>query len=854
MATNNTPMMAQYLSLKKKHQAEILFFRLGDFYEMFYEDATLVSQELGLALTARVGAPMCGVPYHAAESYIAKLIKKGYKIAICEQVEDAKQTKGIVKREVIKVITPGTVLNETVLAEKESNFLALLAEADGVLSLAATDIATGEFIWTECKGKERVAAICDELYHLMPAELIIAGEMENLARLNFFVKNRVTGCSFTKLDLDYAEKSRALKLPQAYFAPAELPESPSSLAAVGLLLYYVQYAFKNHLSHLNKLTKHTAQNYLVLDASTLRNLEITRNMRDGSKRGTLFAVLDFTKTAMGRRLLKTSLEYPLRDKLKIERRQDAVAELLAKSAARENIGEIFKNIADFERIMTKIDVGTANARDLLALKNSLAQLPQLKNELKHLQAELLAGMALNEHEETVSAIEEAIAAEPPLSVRDGNMIKDGYDSELDELRWLLKDSKKWVQNLENSEREKTGVRSLKIGFNKVFGYYLEVTNANKGAVPASYVRKQTLANAERYITPELKEFETKILGAEEKIVNIEYQLFLNLRDSVKSQIKEIQKTARQIARLDVLRSLSEAAARYNYVRPLLNTEGSLEIKDGRHPVVERLLTEEMFVPNDTFLNNSDHQIMIITGPNMAGKSTYMRQVALLAIMAQMGSFIPAREASLALVDRVFTRVGASDDLASGQSTFMVEMNEVAQIIKYATKESLIILDEIGRGTSTFDGMSIARSVVEYLKNKIGAKTLFATHYHELTDLAEGFEEIKNYSVAVKERGDDVIFLRRIVPGGADKSYGIHVAQLAGLPTEIIDTAKQILKGLEEVKGELPSLRPVAKQSSAKPPSAIAPELLTPDVMTTLPLEAINILSRLKEKALLERGE
>ncbi|HWR09611.1 DNA mismatch repair protein MutS [Sporomusa sp.] len=867
MAISYTPMLEQYREVKSRHSSEILFFRLGDFYEMFFEDAEIASRELEITLTSREGGqstrvPMCGVPYHAADNYIAKLINKGYKVAICEQVEDPKQAKGIVRREVVKIITPGTILAETSLPDKANNYLALLYEEADELCLAAADISTGEFVWAIFSGNSRANTVCDQLYRLLPAELVLASKLEGFSSISSFLEQRVSACAITTLT--NADLTLVSELPEKHFGGEELPDSPAAQTAIGYLLYYLHYTLKSDLSHINKLARVNTQDYLLLDASTLRNLEITRNMRDGGRKGTLLAVLDFTKTAMGSRLLKKWLEFPLLNPISITKRQDAIADLLDKRAVLEELKELLGDIYDFERILTRIEVGSANARDLTALRTSLSVLPEIKTKLQVCQSDQLAGigMAIRSHVDVANMIATAIADNPPFGVRDGGIIRAGYDLELDELRNIARDSKQWIQDLELREREATGIKSLKIGYNKVFGYYIEITHANTGAVPANYIRKQTLVNAERYIMPELKDFETKVLGAQEKIVNIEYQLFTGIRDYIKERISEIQQTARQVAHLDVIMSLSDAAVRYSYTRPNLNQNKELVIKDGRHPVVERLLTGEMFVPNDTELNHRDSEIMIITGPNMAGKSTYMRQVALLTIMAQTGSFIPAREASISPVDRIFTRVGASDDLATGQSTFMVEMTEAAQIIKFATGNSLIILDEIGRGTSTFDGMSIARAVVEYIKDKVKAKTLFATHYHELTELAEYSKVIKNYSVAVKERGNDIVFLRRIIPGGADKSYGIHVAQLAGLPKRIIERAQQVLLELEQCKGstdripspvKLPGNKHNAVATVSLFSSSIADELLAIDVMTLTPLEALNTLYKLQNKAREESG-
>lgn len=864
MTVNYTPMMEQYRDVKRRHPDSILFFRLGDFYEMFFEDAELASRELEITLTGRNAGvservPMCGVPYHAADNYIARLINKGYRVAICEQVEDPKAAKGIVRREVIKVITPGTVLSDTMLADKGNNFLVLLQDT---VYMAAADVSTAECLWAEFTGPHRVGELCDQLFRLAPAEIVLAGKVGALAEIQEFTAVRLPRCTYTSQVVD--DYAAIAALPGRHFAAEELPAAAGAVLSLAMLLLYLYQTVKSDLSHLSRLSKYDAREHLALDASTLRNLEVTANMRDGSRTGTLLAVLDHTKTAMGGRLLKKWLEYPLLSPAAILARQDAVEELAAKPQVRQELQQALAEIYDFERILTRIEVGTANARDLVALKASLAVLPAIKASLAPCGAKRLAAssLALATHSDVHDLITAAIVDSPPLAVREGGMIRAGYDLELDELRALASDSRRFVQDLEAREREASGIKSLKVGYNKVFGYYIEITNANAANVPAAYTRKQTLANAERYITPELKEFEIKILGAQEKIVAIEYHLFSQVREYVKERIREIQQTARLVAELDVLASLAEAAARGGYVRPALNTAREIVIRDGRHPVVEKLLKRELFVPNDTALNHRDCEIMIITGPNMAGKSTYMRQVALLVLLTQIGSFIPAREASVCPVDRIFTRVGASDDLATGQSTFMVEMNEVAHILRHATADSLIILDEIGRGTSTFDGMSIARAVIEYVKDRIRAKTLFATHYHELTELEDTGRRIRNYSVAVKERGNDVVFLRRIVPGGADKSYGIHVAQLAGLPKKIVERAQDILAELEQgqrhvraANGEAAATAAAATEGqSSLFASSLADELAALDVMTITPLEALNILYKLQTQAKQEAGK
>ena len=867
-----TPMMQQYLETKNHHPDEILFFRLGDFYEMFFDDAKLVSRELGLTLTSRSGnkdkAPMCGIPYHAAETYINKLINKGYKVAIAEQIGDPK-AKGLTKREVIKIITPGTVLTESSLHDAQNNYIALIYEKHEQIVLAGADVSTGECFYGVYQGPDRQQMLYDELYRLMMPELLVVGELSFREALDEFVELRLAHCAFTAIGhISRAVDDRIIQ----HFDADNRPEAPEAKEAVATLLDYLHETVKTDLTHLNRLTYLDASENLVVDTYTLRNLEITRNLRDGGKKDTLLDVLDFTQTAMGSRLLKKWLEYPLLNIGKINHRLDAVGELVENFALRGDLRDGCKEIYDFERLLTRIEVGTANARDLISLKVSLMCLPHIKERMAAAHAGLLRNCyeKIGLYDEVVDLLQRSIVDEPGISLREGGIIKSGYNEELDEYRRISHDSKSMLQEIEEREKEETGIKSLKIGYNKVFGYYIEVRHSGTDLVPDRYIRKQTLANAERYITEELKEFETKILGAQEKIVNIEYNLFTEVREIIKTKLSSIQQTAHEIAVVDVLSSLAEAASTYNYTRPRLTNNGEIDIKDGRHPLVERILTRDLFVPNDTRLNHTDCEVMLITGPNMAGKSTYMRQAALLTLMAQIGSFIPAREASISPVDRIFTRIGASDDLVSGQSTFMVEMNEVAQILKYATKNSLVILDEIGRGTSTFDGMSIARAVIEHMREKVHAKTLFATHYHELTDLED--ELIKNFCVAVKERGTQVVFLRRIIAGSADKSYGIHVARLAGLPKAVTERAQKILDALEtehaeeaahmtEVREDTPGLQPVrAAKTGTKAAddfmgslfsSTLSDELLSMDVMTMTPLEAINALYRLQQQA---RGE
>lgn len=876
-----TPMQKQYMEIKEQHPNEILFFRLGDFYEMFFEDAVTVSRELGLTLTSRSGDmeknPMCGVPYHAVDSYLVKLVSKGYRVAIAEQIGDPK-AKGLTQREVVKVVTPGTILEESALKSAQNNYIALVSESDDTLVLAGADISTGECFYGIYTGSDRLQGICDELYRLGVPEILVLGDLSCRRELEKFVRLRLEHCIFTNLP---EPAGNIDDLIIQHFDISNRPEKGAAEVAVASLLWYLHETVMTDLSHLSELTKLDYAENLVVDTYTLRNLEITRNLRDGGRKGTLFSVLDFTHTAMGTRLLRKWLEYPLMNIGEINKRLDAVEELKDKLILRQNLQESCKSIYDFERLLTRIEVGSANARDMVALRSSLQALPAIRANLSDTEATLLKSCEKNIHlyDDLAELLEKAIVDDPGLTIRDGGIIKDGYNEELDEYRRISHNSKQLLQEMEEREKEDTGIRYLKIGYNKVFGYYIEVRNSEAGKVPDGYIRKQTLANAERYITQELKEFENRILGAQEKIVAIEYNLFIEIREQIKAHLGDIQTTARNIAVLDVLTSLSQAADSYSYVRPCLVPKGQVNIKEGRHPLVERILQRELFVPNNTCLNHNDCEIMLITGPNMAGKSTYMRQTALLVLMAQMGSFIPAKEAVISPVDRIFTRIGASDDLISGQSTFMVEMNEVAQILKYATKDSLVILDEIGRGTSTFDGMSIARAVIEHIEKKIHAMTLFATHYHELTDLEN--DKIKNYCIAVKEKGGDITFLRRIIQGAADKSYGIHVARLAGLPASVTARAEKILAGLEknslsrkeDAAGDTAATETIDIDTAcvAKAPSgrenksskgsgmgslfgsSLSEDLLKMDVMTMTPLEAINELYRLQQQAREEAG-
>ena len=860
-------MIEQYREIKRTQPDAILFFRLGDFYEMFFEDAELAARELEITLTSReagknVRVPMCGVPYHAANNYIARLIAKGFSVAICEQVEDPKLAKGIVKRELIKVITPGTITAEALLPGAANNFLVVLREEAEGVGLAACDSSTGECLWTAMQAKEatnKVNEVCDFVYHLMPAEILVIGRYSGYDELAAFVENRISRCSLKTWPVEDFNAIDAL--PAEFFGEESIPDFAAAKLAVGCLLLYLKQTIRSDLSHISRLTHYRPQDFLAMDAATLRNLEISRNLRDGSSKNTLLSVVDYTKTAMGARTLRRWLEYPLVNPHQIEMRLEAVEELVAQLPLRKSISALLSNVYDLERILARVETGSSNGRDLVALKNSLKILPELKQALRSCHSRLLAeaASALKTHYEVVELIEAALLEQQPFSVKEGGMIKPGYDIELDELVNFSRDSQDWLTAYEAREREETGIRSLKVRYNRVFGYYIEVTNAHSDAVPSRYIRRQTLANAERFTTPELREFEVKILGAQEKIAALEWQLFQKVREFVRERLNDIQKTASLLAIIDVLVSFAEAASLNNYVRPQINARREIAILDGRHPVVEKY-SKDLFVPNDVHLNHDNCEIMIITGPNMAGKSTYMRMVAHIILMAQAGCFVPAKQASIGPVDRIFTRIGASDDLTMGQSTFMVEMNEVSQILRFASRDSLIILDEIGRGTSTFDGISIAKAVIEYIKDRIGAKTMFATHFHELTVLEEYSPKIKNFAVAVKERGNEVVFLRRIIPGSADRSYGIHVAQLAGLPKRIIKRAQEILAHMEATggtpaamatPGNAPSRRGDGEVSLFS--SSLPEKIMGIDIQSTTPLEALNILHQLQLQARREAG-
>lgn len=802
-----TPMMQQYLETKKSYQDCILFYRLGDFYEMFFEDAITASKELEITLTGKncgqeERAPMCGVPYHAVDSYLNKLVSKGYKVAICEQVEDPKLAKGIVKREVIRIVTPGTNLNVQAMDDTKNNYLICVSYFPGRIGMSVADVTTGDYYLTEL---EDIRKLQDEINKYAPSELIcnepffVSGfDIEDL-------KNRLN-VSVYSLASHYFDEDSCKKLLKKHFGVSGLQglgieDFPVGLIAAGALLQYLYEMQKTSLSHFTHIYPYLTSKYMLLDSSTRRNLELIETLREKQKKGSLLGVLDRTKTAMGGRLLRKYIEQPLIDKERITKRLDAVEALCKKSVDRDELREYLQTIYDLERLLGKVSYKTANPRDLIALRNSLAMLPSLRTILADFDAPLLQEIYANMDplEDIHRLIENAIEEEPPIALKEGGIIKEGFHENIDALRKAKTDGKKWLAALEEEDRERTGIKNLRIKYNKVFGYYFEVTNSYKDQVPEDYVRKQTLANAERYTTPRLKELEDSILNAEDKLFGLEYDLFCEIRDAIASEVERIQKTARAVARLDVFTSLSFVAEQNHYVRPSLNEKGVIDIKEGRHPVVEQMIQNDMFIANDTHLDDKKHCIAVITGPNMAGKSTYMRQVALIVLMTQIGSFVPAAKADIGIVDRIFTRVGASDDLASGQSTFMVEMNEVANILRNATPNSLLVLDEIGRGTSTFDGLSIAWAVIEHISNRklLGAKTLFATHYHELTELEGKMDNVNNYCIAVKEKGDDIVFLRKIVKGGADKSYGIQVAKLAGVPDMVIDRAKEIVEQLSD---------------------------------------------------------
>ena len=872
--------MQKYIDTKEEYPGCILFYRLGDFYEMFFEDAVTVSRELELTLTGKScgleeRAPMCGVPYHAVDGYLNRLVAKGYKVAICEQTEDPKQAKGLVRREDVRVVTPGTILDSQMMDESRNNYIMCIVYLADRYGVSVADVSTGDYFVTELPDGGKLK---DEIFKFTPSE-IICNESFYMSGMDLEdLKDRLKIALYA-LDAWYFDDALCRKKLLEHFQVKTLDglglgDLDCGMISAGALLQYLLETQKNNLAHMTHITRYTTGKYMMLDSSTRRNLELCETLREKQKRGSLLWVLDKTRTAMGARTLRKYVEQPLIEQEEIERRLDAVAELKDAAICREEIREYLSPVYDLERLITKITYGTANPRDLTAFSGSLEMLPHVRYILEEMHSGLLCEVRenLDTLEDLCSLVKSAIAEEPPLAMKEGNIIRDGYNEEVDTLRRAKSEGKGWLAKLEEEEREKTGIKNLKIKYNKVFGYYLEVTNSYKNMVPDYFMRKQTLANAERYITPELKELEDTILGAEDKLYALEYELYCAVRDTIAGEVERIQRTAKAVAELDVFSTLALVAERNHYVRPQINGKGVIDIKDGRHPVVEQMIPDGSFICNDTFLNDKKERISIITGPNMAGKSTYMRQTALIVLMAQIGSFVPAEKADIGLVDRIFTRVGASDDLASGQSTFMVEMTEVANILRNATAKSLLILDEIGRGTSTFDGLSIAWAVVEYVSDSklLGAKTLFATHYHELTELEGKIEHVNNYCIAVKEKGDDIVFLRNIVKGGADKSYGIQVAKLAGVPDLVINRAKEIVEELAEgdITGRVSEIaakcpqKPLKKAKSRKYDEVdlaqfslfdtvqdddVLEELKNIDVGNLTPIDALNTIYRLQNK-------
>ena len=864
-----SPMMQHYLATKEKYKDCILFYRLGDFYEMFFDDAVNVSRELELTLTGKdcgqeQRAPMCGIPYHAAESYIAKLVQNGHKVAICEQLEDPKLAKGIVKRDVIRVVTPGTVTESNLLEEKRNNFIMSIFKKGIFFGIAVCDISTGDFYSAEIKEENNFERLLDEISRYSPSE-IIANEMlydcgEEISK----IKERFDVYISTEDEEKFSEETEEIYMQYALSDDKgniikDLEKRPFAVAAINGLIKYIEDTQKTKLEHINKITIYTITKYMSLDINARRNLELTEKMRDKSKKGTLLWVLDKTATSMGGRLLRRWISDPLIDVKEINNRLEAVKEFKDDIILRGELSSSLKGVYDIERLAGKISYGSANARDLNSLKSSASKLPAIKNMLANAKSGMLRKIYddLDTLDDIFQLIDKAIVDEPPILITEGGIIKMGYSPEIDELKTAMIDGKTWLVQLEAREREETGIKGLKVGYNKVFGYYLEVTKSYLSQVPDRYIRKQTLTGGERYITEELKELESKVLGAEEKVVALEYKAFTEIREHIKSQIQRLQKSAMAVSQLDVLCSFAQVAEDFNYCMPEVDDSGIIDVKDGRHPVIEKMLPSGAFVANDTYLDKDSNRVSIITGPNMAGKSTYMRQVALITLMAQIGSFVPATSAHIGVVYKIFTRVGASDDLSMGQSTFMVEMMEVANILKEATANSLVVLDEIGRGTSTYDGLSIAWAVAEYIENKekCGAKTLFATHYHELTQLEDTLEGVKNYSIAVKEKGEDIIFLRKIIPGGTDESYGVHVARLAGVPKAVTQRANEILKKIERknVLVNKAQEKEDKKQVSGQLDlynfklAEIAHELDKVNVNELTPIEALNTLVKIKEE-------
>ena len=858
-------MMQHYLEIKEEYKDCIVFYRLGDFYEMFFDDAITASRELEITLTGRdcgqvERAPMCGVPFHAAESYISKLIDKGHKVAICEQLEDPKECKGMVKRDVIRIVTPGTVTESNMLDEKKNNYIMSIFKKGIYFGIAVCDVTTGDSFATQIKDTNNFDKLIDEISKYSPAEIIVNTTLYNTTEEIAKIKERfnayITNYGEDVFSDDYNELKEKYKfINDSDKEVTTLNDRLFEVSAINGLMSYLMQTQKIKLEHINTIKLYETSKYMTLDISARRNLELTEKMKDSTKKGTLLWVLDKTSTSMGGRLIRRWINEPLIDIVEINKRLNATEELKENLMLRGDITTALKKVYDIERLVGKISYGNANARDMISLKNSLRQLPELKSVLARTKTELLQNLYLNLDilEDVHQLIEESIVEEPPLTITDGGIIKLGYNEEADKYKKAMTEGKNWLIQLEAKEKEETGIKNLKVGFNKVFGYYIEVSKSNVNLVPERYIRKQTLTTGERFITDELKQLESDILGAEEKVVKLEYDIFIEIRNKIASQIERIQKSANIVSTIDVLASFATVADDLGYVKPIVDDSGEIDIKDGKHPVIAKMLPEGSFVENDTYLNRDADRLSIITGPNMAGKSTYMRQVALITIMAQIGCFVPASYAKIGVVDKVFTRVGASDDLSMGQSTFMVEMMEVASILHNATSKSLIILDEIGRGTSTYDGLSIAWAVVEYLadKQKCGAKTLFATHYHELTQLEEKVDGVKNYSIAVKEKGEDVIFLRKILRGGTDESYGIHVAKLAGVPQETVTRAKEILRNLE-IKGK------GAQKESKKEVSGqldmynykiaeVAHEIDKINLDELTPIDALNILVKIKDK-------
>ena len=863
-----SPMMQHYLDTKKDYKDSILFYRLGDFYEMFFDDAILASRELELTLTGKEcgqeeRAPMCGVPFHAAENYIARLISKGYKVAICEQMEDPKQAKGIVKREVIRVVTPGTVIESNLLDEKKNNYIMSVYKSGIYFGIAVCDVSTGDFRATQIKETNNFSAALDEISRYSPAEIVVNNLMydttEEIAKIRERFQIYISKQEDNKFSNNVEELTSKYHVVDESENKIEINDKTLCICAINGLLTYILETQKTNLDHINKIILYNNTKYMCLDINARRNLELTEKLRDKSKKGTLLWVLDKTSTSMGGRRLRRWINDPLLDIEKINKRLNSVKELKDNPILRGDIADLLKKVYDIERLVGKISYGNANARDLISLKNSVKQLPELKKIMSNTESTLLKELynELDILEDIYNIINVAIVEEPPISVKEGGIIKKGYNEEIDKLKMATTDGKNWLIQLEANEREKTGIKGLKVGFNKVFGYYIEVTKSNISLVPDRYIRKQTLTNGERYVTEELKKLENELLGAEEKVINLEYNAFCEIREIIEKQLLRIQRTADIVATLDVLNSFAIVAEDMNYCMPIVDNSGIIDIKGGRHPVIEKILPSGEFVDNDTYLDKEDNRFSIITGPNMAGKSTYMRQVALITLMAQCGSFVPATFARLGVVDKIFTRIGASDDLSMGQSTFMVEMMEVATILKEATQNSLVILDEIGRGTSTYDGLSIAWAVAEYMsdKEKCGAKTLFATHYHELIGLEQKIQGVKNYSIAVKEKGEDIIFLRKIVAGGTDESYGVHVAKLAGVPQTVTKRSNEILRTLERksILGSKEQEKENKKVAEGQLDmynyklAEIAHEIDKIDLNSLTPIDALNTLVKIKDK-------